>query len=477
MSRFSAQVLPAALLAARALCAQEVPPATQAALDRITADALRGDLSFLASDALEGRGTPSRGLDIAAEFIASQFRRAGLEPAAAGQSYFQWAKFAEVTPKLDDFRLTLKADGEALELTSVDVRVHSASALELSNQPVIVLPPGGAFLKGMPDIAGRIIAGDERRDGSEAHLNLLQARHPALIVLVSGRGAPQEQTFLEDVESGHAPVLHIVNEEAVAALMEGRHLALSVHLSAPARKDAALRNVAGILRGSDPVLRDQYVIVSAHYDHLGLSTRTPGDSVFNGADDNGSGTVSVIELANALASLRIHPRRSILFLTVFGEEEGLLGSYFYAEHPLVPIKDTVADINLEMMGRTDDPAGAEVGAMGITGMAFSDLPATISAAAKTEGVRVFTRHDEAQLFSRSDNYAFALAGVVAHTVAVAFDFPDYHSPGDEWQKIDYPNMAMVDRAVGAGILDIANAPSPPKWSNSKEAGPYREAGK
>jgi hypothetical protein len=468
-----ASILLAAALAAGARHVEDIPAPSQAALDRISVDSLRGNLSFLASDALEGRGTPSRGLDMAAEFIAAQFRRAGLEPVGPDGSYFQWAKFAEITPKLDDFKLTLAADGQDLELFASDVRVRSASALELKDVPVLVLPSSGAI----PAIEGRVVAGEARRYGSEAFLNMLQARRPALILLVGERREPQERTFLEDLQAGNAPVLRVINEDALSVVMERRSLSASVHLSAPASKDAALRNVAGILRGSDPQLRDQYLIVSAHYDHLGLSARADGDRIFNGANDNGSGTVSVIELAHALGSLQVHPKRSILFLTVFGEEEGLLGSYFYTQHPIVPLTDTVAEINLEMMGRTDDPAGPEVGAFAFTGTAYSDLPSTMTAAAKAEGVKVYSRRDEAEFFSRSDNYAFALVGVVAHTVVVAFDYPDYHAPGDKWEKIDYANMAKVDRGVGAGILDIANAAARPKWSNSKQAAPYRESGR
>ncbi|MEP6714512.1 MAG: M28 family peptidase [Terriglobia bacterium] len=468
MKRFPTTIVFLAAITLSAGRTESVAPREQAALDHITADALRGDLSFLASDALEGRATPSRGLDLAAEFIASHFRRAGLEPIGPEGSYFQWAKFVEVTPNLSDLKLTLTADREDLELTASDVRVHAIGALDITKQPVTILSGTTA------NIEGRIVAGEARRYGSEAAINRLQAHHPALILLVAEHGEPQEPTYLEDVEAGFAPVLTVINADAVSAVSEKRSLSLSVHLSAPVTKEASLRNVAGILRGSDPALRNQYVIVSAHYDHLG---RDADQLVFNGANDNGSGTVSVLELASALATLPVHPARSILFLTVFGEEEGLLGAYFYARHPLVPVKDTVADINLEMMGRTDDPAGAKVGAISMTGMAFSDLPSTMTAAARAEGVSVYTRPNEAEFFSRSDNYAFALAGIVAHTVLVAFDYPDYHAVGDKWQKIDYANMAKVDKAVGAGILDIANAPARPKWSNAKEAALYRDGGK
>ena len=461
-------------LAAGASRLAELPAPEQAAIDRISADAMRGNLSFLSSDALEGRGTPSRGLDIAAEFIASRFRSAGLEPLAKNGSYFQTAKFAEVTPKLDDFRMKLKTGGEELELSAENVRVLSLQPLDLKDAPVVNLPADGA----VPPIEGKIVAGEARRYGSEAFMNPLQSRRPALILLLSRRaGSSQAHASLEETDSPQAPVIRIINEDALSALAARHDFTISMHLAAPVRRNVALENVAGILRGSDPLLRDQYVVLTAHYDHLGMLPPGNGDRIYNGANDNGSGTVSVMEIANALAALQPHPKRSILFMTFFGEEEGLLGSYYYTHHPLVPLKNTVANINLEQMGRTDEQGGPEVGAFAFTGPSYSDLPATMTAAAKSEGVKIYTKRGADAFFDRSDNYAFALAGVVAHTVVVAFEYPDYHGLGDDWQKIDYANMAKVDRGIAAGVLELANSPGVPQWSRLKEAAQYREAGK
>ena len=444
------------------------------ALDRISADSLRGNLSFLASDALEGRNTPSRGLDIAAEFIASQFRRAGLEPVTRDGSYFQTARYAEVTPKLDDFRMTLATGGNVLTLPAADVRARSLKALDLTDAPVIDLPASGNT--SLPEIAGKIVAGDARRYGAfGGQIEKLQSHKPALILLMtrqqSGRGG--EQSFLEDSASSDAPVLLVANADAARAVAGGETLSLSLHLPAPVMKASPVENVVGVLPGSDPVLRNQYVILSAHYDHLGVR----GSQIFNGANDNGSGTVSVIEIASALAAVNPHPRRTIIFMTFFGEEEGLLGAYYYTHHPLFPLGSTVANINLEQMGRTDDKDAARVSSFGFTGPSFSDLPATMTAAAKQQGVSVYVKPDANDFFARSDNLAFAEAGIVAHTAVVAFEYPDYHAFGDKWQKIDYANMAKVDRAVAAGLLTIANAPDPPKWSDTKAAAPYREAAK
>ncbi len=306
----------------------------------ITANSLRGDVSFLASDLLEGRDTPSRGLDIAGEYIASHFRRWGLEP-VGDDGYFQ----------------------------------------------SVVLRP-------------------------------------------------------EDADSPTS------------------------------------RNVAGILRGSDPLLKETYVILSSHYDHLGMA-QSGEDRIFNGANDDASGTASVLEVANALASLHPRPKRSILFILFCGEEKGLRGSRYYVTHPLVPLEKTIAHLNLEQMGRTDAPEGPHVNSANVTGFDFSDMVPILVDAGRRVGIAV-SKDAEAsdKYFNRSDNGPLAKAGVPAHTLSVTYEFPDYHAVGDEWQKLDYDNMAKVDQAVGIAVLRLAQALTVPHWNEAYPAArPYAEAAK
>jgi hypothetical protein len=150
----------------------------------------------------------------------------------------------------------------------------------------------------------------------------------------------------------------------------------------------------------------------------------------------------------------------------------LLGAYYYSHHPLVPIRETIADINLEQMGRTDDTAGQRIAEFAFTGPSYSNLPAIMADAAKSAGVNVYTRKDADDYFDRSDNYAFAQFGIVSHTIAVAFEYPDYHAPGDTPDKIDYQNLAKVDRGVAEGVLAVANSARPPRWSASPRAKVY-----
>jgi len=264
--------------------------------------------------------------------------------------------------------------------------------------------------------------------------------------------------------------------------------AVSLDIPAPEDHKVVVKNVIGILRGSDPRLKDTFVLLTAHYDHIG-TTETAGhmankpnpkntsDHIYNGANDDGSGTVSVVEIGRALSKLTRHPRRSIVFMTFFGEERGLLGSTYYGRHPMFLIADTVADVNLEQVGRTDSTTGRQINTASLTGFDYSDVPKYLVNAGRDTGIRVYLDKQASDAyFVRSDNAALAQQGVPAHSLTVAFDYPDYHGLGDEWQKVDYENMARVDRMIALALLRIANNESAPQWnaSNPKTA-PFREA--
>jgi Zn-dependent M28 family amino/carboxypeptidase len=306
-------------------------------MERVTEASLRANLTYLASDEMEGRATPSRGLDKAADYVAEQFKKAKLEP--INGSYFQTATLAE-----------LGARGEQLA-------------------------------RGLPE------------------------------------GSP-----------------------------------------------TTMRNVVGLLRGSDRTLRDTYIIVSSHYDHVGLAP-SGEDRIFNGANDDASGSVSVIELARALSGAK--PKRSILFITFFGEERGLLGSRYYGQHPLVPVAATIAQLNLEQIGRTDASNGPQIKGANLTGYDMTNLPTILAQSAQLAGVRIWKDASSSDAyFGRSDNQSLADLGVPAHTLSVAYDFPDYHKVSDTADKIDYANMAIVDRAVALGLLTVANSVEAPKWNET-----------
>jgi Zn-dependent M28 family amino/carboxypeptidase len=262
---------------------------------------------------------------------------------------------------------------------------------------------------------------------------------------------------------------------------------LSFNVPAPIDQKALVKNVIGILRGSDPALKSTCVMLTAHYDHIGtvetgaaLSQSTKGksgDLIYNGANDDGSGTVSVVEIARAISQLNPRPKRSIVFMTFFGEERGELGSQYYGAHPVFPIDKTVADVNLEQVGRTDSTVGKQLNNASLTGFDYSTLTKFFEQAGRSTGIKIYKDAEASDAyFTRSDNAAMAEQGVPAHTLTVAFDYPDYHALGDEWQKVDYANMAKVDRMIALGLVNIANSAVAPEWNakNPKTA-PFREA--
>ncbi len=444
-------------------------PEEQAALNRISAASMRGHLSFLASDLLEGRATPSRGQDVAAEYIAAQFRRAGLEPAAPNGSYFQTAVREQIEQQPASFQLTWKAGAKQWSWKAADVLTMADHGIDLTDATVMPLAAG--------DISGKIVAADAEQNMNRRAIAQLRARKPALILLFrkGGRVPLSATQLVEPGKPAEAPVVLIFGEPNFAALASAADAKLSIHLPEPLHRKVNLRNVAAILRGSDPELSKQYLIFSAHYDHIGMKDSGDGDRIFNGANDNGSGTVSVVEIGAALATLPVHPRRSILFMTFFGEELGLLGAYYYTQHPLVPLQDTIANINLEQMGRTDEQDGKQINSYSFTGPSFSNIPKILGDAAKQEDIKIWAKNGADAFFGRSDNYAFAQAGIPAHTAVVAYEYPDYHGLGDEWEKVDYENMARVDKGLAAGLLALANAPERPQWNDIPATAEYRKA--
>lgn len=219
-------------------------------------------------------------------------------------------------------------------------------------------------------------------------------------------------------------------------------------------------NVVGILRGSDPEVSGEAVVVGAHYDHVGIGTPVEDpveglDSIYNGADDDGSGTVAVLEIARTLAEGEA-PRRTIVFLLSTAEEMGLLGTRWYIENPVVPLDRTVADLQIEMIGRPDSLAGG-FGHGWLTGYERTTMGEQLAEAGSPI---VPDPRPEQNFFFRSDNIAFARQGIPAHTLSSYTMHDDYHRPTDEVDEIDFEHMAvLVDAAVEA-VRFLADGPTP-----------------
>jgi hypothetical protein len=442
----------------------ELPSDLHAVLARISPDSMRGHVSFLASDLLEGRGTPSRGLDLAGEYIAAQFRRAGLEP-AGDNAYFQTAAYLSLEP--NPARLRFEVDGRAIDPDKI--AADTSSAVSLENAEAIKWAHGQA-------VEGKVVfveAADYR--GVAAARKELEGKHAGLVVYAGPAAArlrPGSSLIPAESRGRTTPALNIRDENLAAEIEKAEPGPLPFRVTAsvaePAVKEVKLRNVVGILRGSDAALKDTCVLVTAHYDHLGVRAGGDGDRIFNGANDDASGVASLIEIAAALQSLTPHPRRSIVFAALFGEELGLLGSRYYGAHPVIPLANTVADVNLEHMGRTDSDLGPHLDMVNFTGFDFSEVPSIFKKAGALTGISVVKdRKNSDAYFARSDNQAMADMGVPAHTLSVSYEFPDYHKEGDEWEKLDYDNMARVDRMVALGLVMIAENPLAPKWNSDE----------
>jgi Zn-dependent M28 family amino/carboxypeptidase len=224
-------------------------------------------------------------------------------------------------------------------------------------------------------------------------------------------------------------------------------------------------NTVGILEGSDPALKNEYLLYSAHMDHIGI---TPGraDSINNGADDDASGTVGVIELAEAFSQPGARPRRSVVFLTVSGEEKGLWGSRYFSEHPTVPLSQIVANINIDMIGRnwadTIVAIGKEHSGLGMI------LDRVNAAHPELRMTAVDDRWPEERFYYRSDHYNFARKGV-----PILFFFngvhPDYHQVTDSPDKIDSEKESRIVRLLFYLGQEIANAPGRPQWKPESRA--------
>jgi Zn-dependent M28 family amino/carboxypeptidase len=233
----------------------------------------------------------------------------------------------------------------------------------------------------------------------------------------------------------------------------------------PAARRLTGVNVVGIRRGADPALAGEAVLVDAHYDHLGLTTAVDGDSIFNGADDDASGTIAVLEIARLLAT-GPEPKRTLIFLATTGEEVGLLGTRWYIQHPVHPLAQTVANLEIEMIGRPDSLSGGR-GKGWLTGYERSTMGEALAAA----GIPIVAdaRLDQ-NFFMRSDNIAFARLGIPAHTLSSYNMHTDYHRRTDDVSRVDAGHMAALIDAAARAVRLLADGPRP-EWKPGGMPGP------
>ena len=228
------------------------------------------------------------------------------------------------------------------------------------------------------------------------------------------------------------------------------------------KKQWNTRNVIGVLHGSDAKLKDEVVLLTAHLDHVGIQNAVNGDNIYNGADDDASGCVAVLQLARALAQKQA-PRRTILFVFFGSEETGGQGNQYFLQHPPVPLKNIVANLEFEMIGRPDSAVKPDE--LWLTGYDRSNLGPEL---AKHGAKLVADPHPRQNFFQRSDNYALAQQGVVAQTVSSFGLHPDYHRPSDDVAHIDFAHMEQAIHSMVGPVEWLANSDFKPAWLEGKK---------
>jgi hypothetical protein len=512
------------------------PPADL--LARIRPEGIRAHMAFLSDDLLEGRYTGTRGYMLAAKYVAAQFEEMGLKPAGDNGSYFQNIRFRQIDVDSDHTTVTLKRNGQEQAFKYGEDFITSANSLnpDSSVEALVVFVGYGVTAPDLNyddyanvDVKGKIVAylyGAPSRFSIALHAHYASsatkaanaAAHGAIGTLAIWAGPVAQRTpFPHYASYFRFPHMRWLNAQGqpnetqpqirgsaaisgglAARLFEGAPESFADALSeAQAGKAHAVNlpgtvamrlvsrhtevispNVAAILPGSDEKLKDQYILYTAHLDHMGIGDPVKGDSIYNGAIDNASGTAGVLEVARALSSMPKAPRRSFLFVIVTGEEEGLLGSDAYAHTPTIPMSQIAANVNMDELGMWYDfrdivPQGADHSSLGqVVDDVARHMHLEISPDPAPEEV----------FFVRSDQYSFVKKGVPAVAVDPGYKTVDpkvngqkisddweenyYHSPQDDMNQ-PYLNfdaavkMVRLDLAIG---YEVSQQTERPHWN-------------
>ncbi|MDP1560978.1 MAG: M28 family peptidase [Pirellulaceae bacterium] len=441
--------------------------ALRVGLAKITEKSVTDAIKFLASDELEGRDTLSAGFDKAAAYAVERLQGAGLKP-GAGDSYYHVTKLpvtrvptegVEITDAakqpVENFGLLGSGDSDVqFQGKIVAVDLQAEEAVLAVRGPVLA---NWSMASNAPRVVNQIVRATNRwRQAGATAVILRVARNSPLI-----DAARERQTLNRPEDSRtkfNLPVLLVPDDLPWAEESE-------YQLALPAQKplEAEARNVIAILPGSDPELSKEFILYSAHLDHIGVAA-TGEDRVFNGADDNATGVTSVLTLADAFAALPQRPKRSLVFMLFWGEERGLLGSRAFAQTPSIPLDKIIANINIEMVGRPEDGA---FGKAWVTGWDKSDLGALMHETSQAVGVDIFEHpRFSAMLYGSSDNLSFVEKGVIAHSFSAGSLHEDYHQVGDHWQKLNLPHMTKVIQGLFAGSWRLVQGEVTPQKSAS-----------
>ena len=513
-----------------------VPAGAKEVADRFQIERMRADLKFLASDLLEGRGTGARGGRIAEEYIASQFEMAGLKPLGDNGTFFQKVPLIGLTTQPETRLTVVPEKGKAFELRYLDDFVANALTLnkeETIHAPIVFVGYGvsapefqwndfqGVNVKGKillclvndpPSQDPKVFGGnamtyygrwtykfeEAARQGAAGILlihNTQMAAYPWGVVRNSNSG---EQAYLENPPGASVvPMAGWITEEmatkiAAASGTDLRTLfeksktrgfrAMELPLRMEGKLIAQVRsldahNVIGLLEGSDATHKEEAIVYSAHHDHLGIGNPIDGDNIYNGAEDNASGTALLMEMARAFTESSKRPARSVIFLAVTAEERGLRGSEYYGKVPKVIAKKTMLDLNydgLALWGETSDVT--------MTGAERTSVWPIIQEVAKEIGYRIEPEsHPEAGYYYRSDHFSLARVGIPSFSIDPGNDYvgktktfgeqkykeyleKHYHQPSDEynpeWNFAGAKKLAALGIAIGWRVAEL---PEPTGW--------------
>jgi aminopeptidase YwaD len=426
---------------------------------------VRAHEEFLASDAMGGRGSATHDEEITATYVASEFMGYGLKMAPGMNSYIQSIEL--FSPELDGHAALAAGsvrleEGAGFDLMSSSGTSVSGPLVKMKFSDVATAKPARGsvvLLSGMPDISsGSRGFGSLRRAGVSV---VMIEETPGLVGLYAMNGGktsvPVRLTGETTAPRGGSTTL-IVRGEATAkleALADGTAVNVDLH-AVPNANPRHTYNAIGYLEGTDP--KAGTILLSAHLDHLGIGRPVNGDAIYNGANDDAAGTTAVMELAHALAA---GPRlkRSVLFVCYGSEEIGELGSTYFGQHSPVPLKDLVTNLEFEMIGNQDPKMPK--GVLLLTGWERSNLGPTLKAHGALLGPDPYP---EQHFFERSDNYALALQGVVAHTAAGWGTVPTYHRPDDDMAHLDLPFMTAAIQSLVEPVRWLATSDFKPEWN-------------
>ena len=448
-------------------------PALAQGKDPIREDNIRAELGFLASDAMQGRGSGTNYERIAAEYIGSQFRQFGLEPAgdtdSNGNKSFVQRVPLESAKFVGPPTLTVTSGSNTQKWQyGTDFLVSFLRSPKASGE-LQVAEPGGTFTKGAV-VAVKLPDGANQQQRQEVVRKAFGSGVAAIVLIESDAnrktresGEAKLPTLAPRIAGGEASFVAISLKkdalDALTAMPAGTKVEFG---GATETSDAsATWNAVGVLKGSDPRAAAEVIMLSAHLDHLGVNEALTGDKIFNGADDDASGCVAVLEMARVLASGK-RPKRTIYFVCFGSEERGGFGSQYFIAHPPVPLEQVVADITFEMLGRPD--AKIPPGTLWLTGFERSTLGPEL---AKQGASLVADPHPDQNFFQRSDNYPLALRGVIAHTISSFGLHTDYHRVSDDVGKIDFPFMTRSLNSLVKPIQWFANSDFRPAWLPGK----------